>query len=127
MARIRGKNTSPELKVRRIAHGLGLRFRLHRRDFPGKPDMLMPRHRLAVFVHGCFWHRHEGCARATIPKTRTEFWMKKLACNVERDAIQQGELRALGWKVLTIWQCELRDPSAVAARLIVSAGEKSGS
>ena len=106
MANIRGRDTAPELAVRRIAHRMGLRFRLHRNDLPGRPDLVFPKHRLAVFVHGCFWHRHEGCRHASTPKSRVAFWTEKFAANVVRDARQEAALRALGWRVLVIWQCE---------------------
>ncbi len=117
MSRSRGANTSPEVAVRRIAHRMGLRFRLHRRDLPGTPDLLLPRHRLAVFVHGCFWHRHAGCSRATTPQSRTAFWLKKFSATVERDVRQEAALGALGWKVLTIWECDIKRPGLVEARL----------
>ena len=118
MARIRGRDTAPELAVRRIAHRMGLRFRLHRKDLPGRPDLVFPKHRLAVLVHGCFWHRHEGCRYASIPKSRGTFWTEKFAANVERDARQEAALRALGWRVSVIWQCETRDEAAVEGRLV---------
>ena len=118
MARIRGRDTTPELAVRRIAHRMGLRFRLHRKDLPGRPDLVFPKHRLAVFVHGCFWHRHEGCRYASTPKSRGVFWTEKFAANVERDARQEAALRALGWRVLVIWQCETGDERAVERRLV---------
>lgn len=109
MARVRGKDTGPEVRVRRIAHGFGLRFRLHRKDLPGKPDLVFPKHSLAVFVHGCFWHRHPGCRRASTPTTRPEFWQAKFDGNVARDRRQQEALETLGWKVLILWECELKD------------------
>lgn len=109
MAKIRGKDTGPELLVRRVAHALGLRFRLHRRDLPGTPDLVFPGRRIALFVHGCFWHRHPGCRFAYIPKSRIEFWQAKFEGNVARDARQQEELAAQGWTVVTIWECETRD------------------
>lgn len=120
MARIRGRDTGPELAVRRIAHRMGLRFRLHRKDLPGRPDLVFPKHRLAVFVHGCFWHRHQGCRHASTPKSRVAFWTEKFAANVVRDARQEAALRALGWRVLVIWQCESRDEAAVERRLAAS-------
>ena len=113
MAKVRGKNTGPELLVRRIAHAMGLRFRLHRSDLPGSPDLVLPRHKLVVFVHGCFWHRHEGCRRASVPATRQEFWDGKFAATVERDRRNLTVLEQSGWKVLTLWECELKDASAV--------------
>lgn len=117
MAKVRGKDTGPELRVRTIAHRMGLRFRLHRKDLPGKPDLVFPKHRLAVFVHGCFWHRHEGCRRATMPSTRREFWEAKFAATVERDARQTAALESAGWRVLVLWECELKDDEALRAVL----------
>lgn len=117
MARVRSKNTKPELRVRALLHRMGFRFRLHRRDLPGTPDLVLPKHRAAIFVHGCFWHAHPGCARATMPSTRMEFWTTKLARNVERDAKKLRELQAAGWRVLVLWECETRDAEALEARL----------
>lgn len=107
MGRIRGVDTGPEMTVRRAAHRLGYRFRLHRRSLPGSPDLVFPSRRAAIFVHGCFWHRHEGCRKASTPKTRVEFWQAKFARNVERDAEVQERLRAAGWRVLVVWECEI--------------------
>jgi DNA mismatch endonuclease (patch repair protein) len=120
MARVHGRDTAPELAVRRIAHRMGLRFRLHRKDLPGRPDLVFPKHRLAVFVHGCFWHRHEGCRYASTPKSRTAFWTAKFAANVVRDARQEAALKELGWRVLVIWQCEIRNEAAVERKLDAS-------
>ena len=117
MARVRGKDTAPELRVRRIAHGMGLRFRLHRKDLPGKPDLVFTKHRLVVFVHGCFWHRHPGCSRASTPATRPDFWQTKFESNTARDRRQQADLHDLGWKVLVLWECGLKDDGSVAAAL----------
>ena len=117
MAGIRGQDTAPELAVRSIAHGLGLRFRLHRKDLPGRPDLVFPKHRLAVFVHGCFWHCHLGCRISHVPKTRTEYWTQKFARNADRDRRNEDALRALGWRVLVIWECEVTEKEAVARRL----------
>ena len=117
MACIGGRDTAPELAVRRIAHRMGLRFRLHCKDLPGRPDLVFPKHRLVVFVHGCFWHRHEGCRYASTPKSRTTFWMPKLAANVARDRRQEAALQALGWRVLVIWGCETGDRMAVERKL----------
>lgn len=108
MARVRGKNTSPELTVRKIAHRAGFRFRLYRSDLPGTPDLVLPRHRLVVFVHGCFWHRHQGCHRATMPKSKTEFWSNKFDATIVRDRRQIDELERLDWRILTIWECEVK-------------------
>jgi DNA mismatch endonuclease, patch repair protein len=117
MSRIRGRDTTPELVVRRLIHGLGFRFRLHRRDLPGKPDLVLPRLRKAVFVHGCFWHRHPDCRFATMPKTRTEFWREKFSANMARDARKEEQLRQLGWDVLTVWECETRRLDGLQLRL----------
>ena len=117
MAGIKGRNTRPELVVRRIAHKLGLRFRLHRKDLPGRPDLVFPRYRLAVFVHGCFWHRHEGCRYAYTPKSRIAFWTKKFAGNVARDQRNEEALRGLGWRVLVLWECDTRNDEAISRRL----------
>lgn len=117
MARVRGRDTAPELAVRRIAHRMGFRFRLHRKGLPGRPDLVFPRHRVVVFVHGCFWHRHEGCRYASTPKSRVAFWTEKFTANVARDARQQAALRALGWQVLVIWECESNRPAFVECRL----------
>lgn len=109
MAKIRGKNTGPELAVRRAAHALGLRFRLHQSDLPGTPDLVFPGRRIALFVHGCFWHRHPGCRFAYMPKSRIEFWRAKFEGNVERDVRKQADLAAAGWRVVVVWECETRD------------------
>jgi DNA mismatch endonuclease, patch repair protein len=108
MARVRQRDTKPEIAVRRAAHALGFRFRLQRRDLPGRPDLVFPRFRKALFVHGCFWHSHSGCKWATVPKTRTEYWDAKLAANRNRDARVQNELVARGWEVGVVWECETR-------------------
>ena len=117
MSRVRGRDTKPELIVRRIAHGLGFRFRLHREDLPGRPDIVFPRHRAVIAVHGCFWHRHPGCKHASSPKTRERYWQDKFKANVVRDRRNETGLRDLGWKVMVIWECETKDHEAVAARI----------
>lgn len=117
MAKVHGKHTKPELAVRKTAHALGYRFRLHHKDLPGRPDLVFPGRRAVVFVHGCFWHRHEGCRIASTPKSNKAFWQAKFARNVERDRAAVGELEAAGWRVLTIWECETRDKEGLAARL----------
>lgn len=114
--------TRPEKIVRRLLHSLGLRFRLHRADLPGTPDIVLPRFRTAIFVHGCFWHRHSDCARATSPKTRVIFWKKKFAANIERDMRKQYELQQQGWTVLIIWECETRTPIALERKLALAFG-----
>lgn len=108
MGLVRGKDSKPELFVRRLVHGLGYRYRLHRRDLPGTPDLVFPGRGKVIFVHGCFWHRHAGCALARLPKSRGEFWLPKLEGNAERDARNARALRRLGWGVMTIWECQLR-------------------
>lgn len=117
MAAVRSKDTKPELAVRRVAHALGLRFRLHRRDLPGTPDLVFPSRRKAVFVHGCFWHRHSGCRRTTTPKTRREFWMSKFEKNVSRDRENVAKLRSMGWGVLIIWECETNNVETISELL----------
>lgn len=117
MGRVRGKNTKPEMIVRRAAHRLGFRFRLHRKDLPGTPDLVFPGQRKAIFVHGCWWHRHEGCSKCSPVKTQPEFWNAKFARNMARDMKVQAELRATGWDVLVIWECQTRHIGAVEAKL----------
>ena len=107
MSGIRGRDTKPELAVRRHLHASGLRYRLHVRDLPGRPDIVLPRHRIVVFVHGCFWHRHRGCRFAYTPKSRAEFWLPKLEGNAQRDARDQHRLRELGWRTEVVWECEV--------------------
>lgn len=113
MARIKGHDTSPELRVRKVAHAVGLRFRLHRADLPGKPDLVFPKLQTALFVHGCFWHQHSGCRRASRPKSHTEYWERKLQRNVERDARSIQALQDQGWRAVVIWECETLDPIAL--------------
>lgn len=117
MQAVRRSNTKPELLVRKLLHFLGLRFRLHQKKLPGSPDIVLARFNTAVFVHGCFWHRHPGCRYATTPKTRQDFWLPKFAANVERDARKEAQLEELGWRVLTIWECETRDLQSLEQRL----------
>ncbi|ADL01344.1 very short patch repair endonuclease [Brevundimonas subvibrioides] len=119
MSRIRGRDTKPELAVRRLVHGLGYRYRLHRKDLPGRPDLVFVRRRAVIFVHGCFWHRHPdpACKLVRLPKSRLEFWEPKLASNRERDLAVEQRLNESGWRVLTVWECELRDPEAVATKV----------
>ena|ERR1051326_767388 len=113
MAGIGGRDTAPEVLVRKAAHRLGLRFRLHDRRFPGRPDMVLPKWRTVVFVHGCFWHRHPGCKRATMPRSNVVFWKRKFRENAERDAANYARLADLGWRVVIIWQCELGRPGTL--------------
>ena len=116
MSRIGSKNTKPEIAVRKAAHALGLRFRLHRRNLPGTPDLVLPKRQTAVFVHGCFWHRHR-CGRATTPASNVEYWTAKFERNVHRDARNAAELRSLGWRCVRIWECEAKDLSLLGHRL----------
>jgi len=106
MGQVRGKNTKPELIVRSLLHREGFRFRLHKKDLPGKPDIVLPKYNTIIFVHGCFWHRHPNCHDASIPKTRKDFWVKKFGDNVNRDKKNQSMLRDIGWNVLIVWECE---------------------
>lgn len=117
MGKIRCKDTKPELAVRRIVFGLGYRYRLHVTTLPGNPDIVLPRHRKVIFVHGCFWHQH-SCSRGTFPSTRPDFWAKKFSGNKQRDQNAQKELRRLGWKVLTLWECEVQNKERVTKRLL---------
>ena len=117
MRGIRGKDTKPELLVRRLAHRLGYRFRLHRRDLAGSPDLVFPGRRKVIFVHGCYWHRHSGCRFAYSPKSNVDFWNRKFAGNVERDAAALVALSREGWDALVVWECETADPVALAERL----------
>ena len=114
MSRIKGKNSVPEMLVRKVLFAMGYRFRLHRRDLPGTPDITMPRYKIAIFVHGCFWHAHKGCKYAKIPSTRIEFWTAKLRANVDRDQRAVDKLTELGWRVLTVWECSTRDREVAA-------------
>ena len=117
MRKVKRQNTAPEMIVRRIAHRLGLRYRLHRADLPGSPDIVFGPRRKVIFVHGCFWHRHPGCSRASTPKTRTDFWTAKFDRNVARDAKAELLLRDAGWDVITIWECETRDKAELERKL----------
>lgn len=120
MSRIRSKDTSPELALRQALHALGLRFRVHDKLLPGKPDIVLPRFKTVVLVHGCFWHRHPGCKVATSPKSNTAFWQEKFDRNVQRDLRNSDALEALGWKVIVAWECELgshKKTAEVAGRI----------
>lgn len=114
MSAIKGKNSLPEMVVRKALFAMGHRFRVHRRDLPGTPDIAMPGRKIAIFVHGCFWHAHQGCKYAKTPSTRTEFWTTKLQGNVERDRRTPDKLAEMGWRVLNVWECSTRNPEAVA-------------
>lgn len=115
MAGIKGGDTKPERLVRRYLHAAGLRFRLHDRSLPGRPDIVLPRYKTVVFIHGCFWHRHQDCRYATTPTTRADFWANKFSANVLRDQRDAEALANLGWNVLVFWECELRDPAKLDA------------
>ncbi len=117
MSRIQGKDTKPELSVRKVAHQLGYRFRLHRRDLPGTPDVVFPGRKKIVFVHGCFWHRHAGCRLAYVPKSNASFWESKFESNMRRDLIARTQLTKLGWNVRVIWECETKSPDTLARLL----------
>ena len=123
MSRIRGKNTKPEILVRKGLHARGFRFRLHNKKLPGSPDVVLPKYGVAIMVNGCFWHGHKGCRYATKPKTNVEFWETKIARNRHRDEVTNAHLEALGWHVITVWECELRGKSIVASRLDALAEE----
>jgi len=113
MSRISSKNTKPEMLVRSYLHRLGFRFRIHGNELPGRPDLIFPKYRTVIFVHGCFWHRHKGCSRSTMPATRVDFWQSKFDRNIARDRSSQAALRKLKWKVIVLWECEI---STIAAR-----------
>ncbi|MDA9483085.1 endonuclease [Bradyrhizobium sp. CCBAU 11445] len=117
MGRIRGKGTKPELVVRSSAHRLGFRFRLHAKTLPGSPDLVFPGRKIALFVHGCFWHRHPGCRHCYVPKSNIQFWREKFKKNVLRDERVRRGLEEMGWRVAVIWECETADPDALRKRL----------
>jgi len=117
MSRIRSRDTQPERRVRSLLHKMGFRFRLHGADLPGKPDIVLPKYRTVVLVHGCFWHRHRGCPFCYVPKSRVEFWQQKFARNIVRDRTVARELKQHGWQVIVVWECELRDEQEVAQRI----------
>ena len=109
MSAIKSKNTKPEIKVRKVLHSMGYRFRLHSKDLPGSPDIVLPKYKTVIFVHGCFWHRHENCKYASTPKTRKEFWEAKFRENINRDKKHQENLSSMGWKIIIVWECEIKD------------------
>ena len=117
MSRIQSRDTKPEKTVRSILHGLGYRFRLHQKNLPGKPDIVLARYNSVIFVHGCFWHRHKDCKNASIPKTKKKFWEEKFKANIERDIKVKNELKSNGWRVLVVWECELTDIESVGKEL----------
>lgn len=109
MSRIKGKNTKPEMLVRKFLHANGFRYRLHVKNLPGKPDIVLPKYQTVIFVHGCFWHGHESCKKAPIPKTNTEWWIEKILRNKAKDIQAAEQLKKVGWRIITLWQCELKD------------------
>jgi len=117
MRQVKGADTKPELRVRRWLHARGFRFRLHRKDLPGRPDIVLPGRGAVVFVHGCFWHGHRGCKRSALPTSNHEYWEKKIGRNLVRDRRNAAKLRRLGWRVLTIWECEVGKESVMRRRL----------
>jgi len=117
MRRVHSTDTTPERRVRSLLHRLGYRFRVHRPDLPGKPDIVLPRRRTVVFVHGCFWHRHQDCPHATTPATRQEYWLPKFRRTIARDKKNQGELRERGWNVVVVWECETKDLLKLGERI----------
>lgn len=118
MSRIRSRNTKPEIEVRSLLHKAGYRFRLHRKDLPGCPDIVLPKYKSVIFVHGCFWHVHEGCKDSVIPKTNTAKWEKKLSSNSKRDKKKLFTLKKEGWKALVIWECQLRKKDLLEKRIL---------
>lgn len=117
MARVRNRDTRPEMVVRRLAHRLGYRYRLHKAGLPGRPDLVFRSRRKIIFVHGCFWHGHAKCRRATVPKSNQDFWRDKLQRNADRDAAQIAALRAAGWDTLVIWECQTKDSAGLALKI----------
>lgn len=115
MSLIRGTGSAPEMKLRRLVHRMGFRYRLHVKELPGRPDLVFPSRCAVIFMHGCFWHRHKGCKLARLPKSKLEFWKPKLEANRKRDLRNQRQLKALGWRVLVVWECEMADTERVLA------------
>lgn len=117
MSAVKGVDTSPEIRVRKVLYAKGYRFQLHRKDLPGKPDIVLPKHKLCIFVHGCFWHQHSGCKRATIPDTRRDFWVDKFKATKKRDREAKKKLEQLGWRVCVIWECKTKKPDSLFLEL----------
>ena len=117
MAAIKSKNTKPEIKVRQLSHSMGYRFRLHMKDLPGNPDIVLKKYKTVIYVNGCFWHRHPNCKYASTPKTRTSFWSQKFQSNVERDNKNYIKIKNLGWKYIVVWECELKNKSDLVEKL----------
>lgn len=124
MSRIRGKNTKPEMRVRRMIYGMGYRYRLHQNNLPGKPDLVFPGRRKVIFIHGCFWHRHQQCSLARLPKSRLDYWLPKLDGNLKRDALNYERLKNKGCGVMVIWECELYDNERILFRIVEFLGKK---
>ena len=118
MSAIKSKNTKPEIKVRKVLHSMGYRFRLHSKDLPGSPDIVLPKYKTVIFVHGCFWHRHENCKYASTPKTRKEFWNKKFKENIKRDSEIQDKIKNLDWRSVVIWECETKNIENLREKII---------
>ncbi len=118
MSAIKSKNTKPEIAVRKLLHSMGYRFRLHRKDLPGSPDIVLPKYKTVIFVHGCFWHRHQNCKYASTPKTRKEFWESKFKANVKRDKEIEEKIKNIGWQSSVIWECELKDTYGLKDKII---------
>ena len=117
MSAIKSKNTKPEIAVRKLLHSMGYRFRLHSKGLPGSPDIVLPKYKTVIFVHGCFWHRHENCKYASTPKTRQEFWKNKFKANVKRDLEIQEKIKNIGWKYVVIWECEARNIESIEEKI----------
>ncbi len=124
MSRVKGRDTKPEKVVRSLLHRLGYRFRLHRKDLPGKPDIVLPKHRKVIFVHGCFWHGHTGCRRAARPTDNAEFWNIKLDGNMKRDRENLSKLQSTGWDALVVWQCEMKNEADLTEKIQSFLGDK---
>jgi DNA mismatch endonuclease (patch repair protein) len=119
MSHIRGKDTKPEREIRSLLHRMGFRFRLHRKDLPGSPDIVLPKYRTVIFVHGCFWHQHKGCSDCVMPRTNRQKWKVKLGKNIVRDKLKKRMLQDLGWKVITIWECEIeKNPDIIRDKIL---------
>jgi len=118
MGRVRSRDTKPEMAVRRLVYSMGFRYRLHSKDLPGKPDLVFLSRKVVIFVHGCFWHRHSGCKLARLPKSREDFWLPKLNANKDRDIKNEKALSASGWRVLTVWECELKDIDQLKIKIL---------
>jgi len=128
MSRVRGKDSVAEMRLRRLIHGMGYRYRLHIGSLPGKPDLVFSSRKAVIFMHGCFWHRHDGCRLARLPKSRVAFWLDKLEANRRRDAVNLDRLRELGWRILVIWECQMQasDLTEVSNRVRLFLGDGSG-